>query len=194
MALSDVQFSKFSEMAVGMILTFLSQGRLECLLPMSDDERRDIETHLKEHFRLSLAIQVKAAHVLYRHGSIQRLQKRFVVKANRLISDPFFFYFFGYLDTKALVYRPPVFFVPSEVVHREALHKRVGNLIYYNFVASMDARSHDKWHEYAFDPAEFAKWVMAFLREQAQHRRLTPASSLQTALATPGGILVARAA
>ena len=194
MALSDVQFSKFSEMAVGMILTFLSQGRLECLLPMSDDERRDIETHLKEAFRLSLAIQVKAAHVLYRHGSIYRLQKRFMVKENRLISDPFFFYFFGYLDTKALVYRPPVFFVPSEVVHREALHKRVGNLIYYNFVASMDPESHDKWREYAFDPAELAQWVMSFLREQARQQRLSPVSRLQTVMADPGGILVARAA
>lgn len=194
MALSDVQFSKFSEMAVGMILTFLSQGRLECLLPMSDDERRDIETHLKEAFRLSLAIQVKAAHVLYRHGSVYRLQKRFMVKENRLISDPFFFYFFGYLDTKALVYRPPVFFVPSEVLHRKALHKRVGNLIYYNFVASMDPRSRDEWHEYAFEPAQLAEWVMAFLRKQARHRRLTSASNLKTVAAAPGGILVARAA
>ena len=194
MALSDVQFSKFSEMMVGMILTFLSQGRLECLLPMSDDERRDIEAHLKEHFRLSLAIQVKAAHVLYRHGKIDRLQKRFMVKANRLISDPFFFYFFGYLDTKALVYRPPVFFVPSEVLHREALHRRVGNIIYYNFVASMDPRSRDKWREYAFEPAQLAEWVMAFLRDQARHGRQSPASGLKTAVQTPGGILVARAA
>jgi hypothetical protein len=194
MGLSDVQFSKFSEMAVAMILTFLSNGRLECLLPMTDDERRDLETHLKEHFWQSLAIQVKAAHVLYRHGNVERLQKRFMVKASRLISDPHFFYFFGYLDTKALVYRPPVFFIPSDVLHSQALHRRVGDLIYFNFVASMDPRSKDQWREYAFEPAELAAWVMAYLQKRAHLRRLTTASRLTTALSSPGGILVARAA
>jgi len=68
------------------------------MVPMSDDERRDLETHLKEHFRLSLAMQVKAAHVLYQHGRISRLQKRFSVKRERLIDDLFFWYFFGFMD------------------------------------------------------------------------------------------------
>ena len=90
--LSDVQFSRFTETEVAKILTFGSRGLLEVMVPLTDDERRDIETHLKQRFRLSLAIQVKASYVLYRHGRIERLQKRFSVKRERLIEDPFFWY------------------------------------------------------------------------------------------------------
>ena len=194
MPLSDVQFSRFAEMEVAKILTFLSRGLLECMLPMTDDERRDIETHLKEHFRLSLAIQVKAAHVLYGHLRVPRFQKSFMVKAERLIADAFFFYFFGYLDLKTMAFRAPVFFVPSQVVHRDAVHRRKGDLIYYNFVASMDPRSHDRWRAYACDPAELAERVVKFLREQARATRITRGAGLASVLADPGAMLVTRAA
>src|SRR2546425_6161166 len=66
--LSNVQFSRFTETEVAKILTFGSDGLLEVMVPMTDDERRDIETHLKEKFRLSLSIQVKARHVLIRRN------------------------------------------------------------------------------------------------------------------------------
>ena len=194
MPLSDVQFSRCSEMEVVKILTLLSHGLLECMLPFSDDERRDIETHLKEFFRLSLAIQVKAAHVLYRHGQALRLQKRFTVKVDRLFSDPFFFYFFGYLDLKTMAYRSPVFLVPSDVVHREAVHTRQGNLIHYNFVASMDPGSHDRFQDYGGEPAEIVARLVKFLREQAGTRRAGQAARLAAVLREPGSILVGCAA
>jgi len=128
--LSDVQFSRFTETEVGKLLTFgRPRGMLEVMVPMTDDERRDLETHIKEHFRLSMAIQVKACHVLYRHGPTSRLQKRFFVKRERLIEDPFFWYFFGFMDLETAVYRAPVFFVPSHVVHAEAVHQVRGNII-----------------------------------------------------------------
>ena len=69
--MSDVQFSRFAETEVAKLLI-----------------RRDLETHLMEDFRLSLALQVKAAHVLYPHGRVSRLQKRFPVKRHRLFEDP----------------------------------------------------------------------------------------------------------
>ena len=90
--LSDVQFSRHAEMEVAKLLTFGSGGLLECMLPLTDDERRVIETHIKEHFRLSVALQVKASYVLYHVGRAPRLQKSFVVKPERLIDDPFFWY------------------------------------------------------------------------------------------------------
>ena len=145
-SLSDVQFSRFAEMEAAKLLTFgRPRGVLEVMLPMTDDERRDLETHIKEHFRLSMAIQVKASHVLYQHGRISRLQKRFFVKRERLIEDLFFWYFFGFMDLETAAYRAPVFFVPSHVVHAEAVHQVRGNIIDFNFVASMDQTSKDRW-------------------------------------------------
>lgn len=190
--LSDVQFSRFSETEFCKLLTFRSGGLLEALIPMTDDQRVDVETHLKERFGLSLAVQIKAAHVLYPHGGVLRLQKRFWVKRNRLFDDEFFFYFFGYMDIAEMVYRAPVFLVPSHVVHTQTVHRRVGNIVYFNFVASMSADSHDKWRPYAMDPKDVADHIVAFLRS---HRRKT--HRLATAglwLPTPGTVWVGRAA
>lgn len=192
--LSDVQFSRFTETEVAKLLTYgRPRGALEVMVPMSDDERRDLETHLKEHFRLSLAMQVKATHVLYQHGRVGRLQKRFFVKRQRLIEDLFFFYFFGFMDLETMAFRAPVFLVPSHVVHAEAEHQVRGNIVDFNFVASMDPSSKDRWRPYACDPSELAGRVVKFLRAQERERAsLRPAAG--SILIPPGTILVGRAA
>jgi hypothetical protein len=193
--LSDVQFSRFTETEVGKLLTFgRPRGVLEVMVPMTDDERRDLETHLKEHFRLSMAIQVKASHVLYRHGPTSRLQKRFFVKRKRLIEDPFFWYFFGFMDLNTAAFRAPVFLVPSHVVHTEAVHEVRGNIVDFNFVASMDPSSKDRWRPYACDPSEVAGRVVKFLRGQESHRRDSLRSAAGSVIVQPGTILVGRAA
>jgi len=87
-----------------------------------------------------------------------------------------------------------VFFVPSEVVHRDAVHRRKGDLLYYNLVASMDPRSHDRWRAYACDPAELADRIVRFLREQARATRITQGANLASVLADPGTLFVTRAA
>ena len=66
------------------------------------------------------AMRVKAAHVLYQHGRISRLQKRFSVS-----------------------------FVPSHVVHAEAVHEVHGNIVEFDFVASVDPSSKNRWRPYA---------------------------------------------
>ena len=192
--LSNVQFSRFCELEVAKILTFLSRGLLEVLVPMTDDERRDIETHLKEHFRLSLAIQVKARHVLVRRNRAELLIIRFDEKRERLLANPFFFYVFGYMDIAAMQFRPPLFLVPSEVVHREADPRAHGDLIRFTFGASMDPASKDRWRPYACEPAEVAERVVKFLRSQARHERRSEMLSLAPVVTQPGTILVARTA
>lgn len=191
--LSSVQFSRFSELEVAKILTFGSGGLLEVLVPMTDDERRDIETHLKEHFRLSLAIQVKARHVLVRRNRAELLIIRFDERRERLIASPFFFYLFGYMDLELMQYRPPVFFVPSEVIHREADPRPHGDLVRFTFGASMDPASKGRWRPYACDPAEVAERVVKFLRAQARHERRSEMLSLAPVVTQPGTIVVARA-
>jgi len=164
------------------------------MVPMSDDERRDLETHLKEHFRLSLAMQVKATHVLYQHGRISRLQKRFSVKRERLIDDLFFWYFFGFMDLTTAAFRAPVFLVPSHVVHTEAVHEVHGNIVEFDFVASMSPWSKDRWRPYACDPAEVAGRVVKFLQAHEGRRRAAMGRAAGSIIVEPGTILVARAA
>jgi hypothetical protein len=193
--LSDVQFSRFAEMEAAKLLTFgRPRGVLEVMVPMTDDERRDLEAHIKEHFRLSAALQVKASYVLYRLGRAARFQKSFVVKPERLIEDLFFFYFFGYMDLETMAYRAPVFLVPSHIVHKEAVHEFRGGLIHFNFIASMDPSSKDRWRPYACDPSEVAGRVVKFLRAQESRKRASFGRPDGSIMVQPGTILVGRAA
>jgi cytochrome oxidase Cu insertion factor (SCO1/SenC/PrrC family) len=193
--LSDVQFSRFTETEVAKLLTFgQPRGALEVMVPMSDDERRDLEAHLKEHFGRSLAMQVKAAHVLYQHGRISRLQKRFGVKQQRLIEDLFFWYFFGFMDLATAAFRAPVFLVPSHVVHADAVHQVRGNIVEFNFVASMDPSSKDRWRPYACDPSEIAGRVVKFLQAHDDHKLTAASGAAASIIAEPGTILVTPAA
>jgi hypothetical protein len=192
--LSDVQFSRFAEMECAKLLTFgRPSGVLEVMVPMTDDERRDLETHIKEHFRLSTALQVKACHVLYPHGKVLRLQKRFPVKRDRLIEDIFFWYFFGYMDLATMAYRAPVFLVPSHVVHVEAEHQVHGNIVDFNFVASMDPSAKDRFHQYGCDPADLAARVVKFLRAQERNLRASLGQAAASIIVEPGTILVGKA-
>ncbi|TMD49982.1 MAG: hypothetical protein E6I86_02360 [Chloroflexi bacterium] len=193
--LSDVQFSRFAEMEAAKLLTFgRPRGVLEVMVPMTDDERRDLEAHIKEHFRLSAALQVKASYVLYRLGRAPRFQKSFVVKPERLIENLFFFYFFGYMDLETMAYRAPVFLVPSHIVHKEAVHQLRGGLIHFNFIASMDPSSRDRWRPYACDPSEVAGRMVRFLRAQEHRNRASLGRPDGSVIAQPGTILVRRAA
>jgi hypothetical protein len=193
--LSDVQFSRFAEMEAAKLLTLgRPRGVLEVMLPMTDDERRDLEAHIKEHFRLSFAMQVKASYVLYRLGRAARFQKSFVVRPERLIEDLFFYYFFGFMDLDTMAYRAPVFLVPSHVVHNEAVHQLRGGLLHYNFVASMDPKSKDRWRPYACEPSEVAGRVVKFLRAHEGRRRASLALAAGSTIVEPGTIVVGRAA
>jgi len=193
--LSDVQFSRFAEMEAAKLLTFgRPRGVLEVMVPMTDDERRDLEAHIKEHFRLSAALQVKASYVLYRLGRAPRFQNSFVVKPERLIEDLFFFYFFGYMDLETMAYRAPVFLVPSHIVHKEAVHQLRGGLIHFNFIASMDPSSRDRWRPYACDPSEVAGRMVRFLRAQEHRNRASLGRPEGSVIVQPGTILVRRAA
>jgi hypothetical protein len=193
--LSDVQFSRFAEMEAAKLFTLgRPRGMLEVMVPLTDDERRDLEMHLKEHFRLSAAVQVKASYVLYRLGRAPRFQKSFVVRPERLIEDPFFHYFFGFMDLETMAYRPPVFLVPSHVVHKEAVHQLRGGLIHYNFVASMDPFSKDRWRTWACDPSEVAGRMVKFLRDHEGRKRASMGRTGGSLIVEAGTILVGRAA
>jgi hypothetical protein len=192
--LSNVQFSRVCEFEAAKLFTFGSGGGLEVALPMTDDERRDLELHLKEHFRICLACQVKARHVLVRHNRADLLVIRFDEKKTRLIADPFFWYFFGYMDLRTMQYRAPVFLVPSEILHRDADPRPHGDLIRFTFAASLDPTSKDRWRPWACEPAEVAKRALEFLRQQERLLSKAAVTVNQGLVIEPGTLVVGRAA
>ncbi|HEY4870475.1 MAG TPA: hypothetical protein VIJ03_01120, partial [Candidatus Dormibacteraeota bacterium] len=93
-----------------------------------------------------------------------------------------------------MAFRAPVFLVPSHVVHAEAEHQVRGTIVDFNFVASMDPSSKDRWRPYACDPSEVAGRVVKFLRAQERHRGASLGRAAGSIIVQPGTILVGRAA
>ena len=127
------------------ILILTSAGLLEVALPLTDDDRRDMEIHIRGKFARSLALQLKSTtHLAHRFKAYQ-LSIFFSVPKDRLISHPNFWYVFGYFDLKAMGYRDPIFIVPSEEVHSHAAPHLDGDRWTFNFGASLDPASEDHW-------------------------------------------------
>jgi len=165
--ISKVQFSQVGQHEIAKLLMFGSDGRLEVMWPESDDERRDLETHLKERFGTSLAIQIKLASTLRRWGRADILTIRFDEKPERLIDHPLFYYIFGCLDVGVMALRDPVFLVPSANVHALAGRPLRGGIVSLTFNGSMDPASRDRWHRYGCSPRDLGTRVEQLLEQAA---------------------------
>src|SRR5690348_8948678 len=98
-----------------------SSGRIEVAAPLTDEERRDFEIHIRGDYGSPLAIQVKSAMQLSRQSPNTRwLRIPFAVRASRVVNDPTFYYFFALLDRDEMGLADPCFLVPSTEVHRHA--------------------------------------------------------------------------
>jgi len=167
--ISDVQFARMSEREVWKLLTGPA-GALEVSWPGSDDERIDMETHVKWTFGLRLALQIKAHSWLRGPESRRILVISFDEKVDRVHSHPLFWYLFGYFPMKRLAFESPLFLVESERFHRCADPRIVGDTIKFQFQASMKPDSHDQWLDCRVEPLQLAGRVMAIL-QQAQARQ-----------------------
>ena len=165
--LSNVQFNQVGQHEIAKLLMFGSDGRLEVTWPESDDERRDLETHLKQRFGTSLAIQIKLASTLRRWRRADILTIRFDAKPERLIDHPLFYYVFGCMDVVAMALRDPIFLVPSAKVHPLAGRPLRGGIVSLTFNGSMAAASKDRWHPYACAPRDLGKRVEQLLEQAA---------------------------
>src|SRR5438309_2799611 len=100
MPLTSVQQGVIGQFLAAILMMLGSDGLLEIAAPMSDDERRDQEVHIRGLFEMGLALQVKTATHLHLHMRSLHplLQVHFSVVASRLINHPRFWYLFAYLD------------------------------------------------------------------------------------------------
>jgi hypothetical protein len=127
------------------ILIITSDGMVEVALPLTDDDRRDMELHLRGKFAQSVALQVKSTKHLAHPFKANHLSMFFSVPKARLVTHPNFWYFFGYFDMKAMAFANPVFIVPSAEVHSHAAPHLDGDRWTFNFSASLDPASQDRW-------------------------------------------------
>jgi hypothetical protein len=172
--ISDVQFARMTEREVWKLLTGRS-GALEVSWPGSDDERIDMEAHIKWTYGLRLSLQVKAHAWLYAPESRRALIFNFDEDAARVHSHPLFWYLFGHFPMARLAFESPLFLIDSERFHREADPVIKGDTITFHFQASMKPDSHDKWVDCRVEPLQLADRVKAILeRAQASQGLLAP--------------------
>jgi hypothetical protein len=148
------------------ILIVTSDGVIEVSLPLTDDERRDMEIHLRGKFSGCTAVQVKSTtHLVHRFKAYQ-LSLFFSVPKGKLISHPNFWYFIAYFDMKAIAFANPVFLVPSTEVHKHAAPHFDGERWTFNFAASLDPESHDHWRPYQVQIHKVGARVIEILESQ----------------------------
>jgi hypothetical protein len=149
-------------------------GLVEVMKPMTDDERKDVETHLRRQFKPGLLWQVKSTTHVDDRFKAPRLSIHFPVAKDRLLSNARYWYFFAYLDVSAMGFANPAFLVPSEEVHRHASPKLVGDTWSFNFGASLDPNANDYWSKFQHSPRD----VGGFVRDLLMNQKLAGAPSV----------------
>ena len=148
------------------LLMLGSSGDLEVLAPVTDDERRDLETHIRGQFTPGLIFQVKSTTYLDRRFKARRLSIHFPVAKDRLISHPLSWYFFAYLDLEVMAFADPVFPVPSLEVHQHASPQLTGETWSFNFGASLEPDAKDYWRKHQHPTKEVGRYILHVLRTQ----------------------------
>jgi hypothetical protein len=156
------------------ILIITSDGLLEVTLPLTDDDRRDMEIHIRGRFARSIAFQVKSTVYLAHRFKAYHLSMFFSVPKDKLISHPNFFYFFGYFDMKVMAFANPVFIVPSAEVHSHAAPHLEGDRWTFNFSASLDPASQDRWVPSRVQTGEVGTRVLDILGTEQLRRSAPP--------------------
>ena len=155
------------------ILIITSDGVLEVAFPLTDDDRRDMEIHLRGKFAQSLALQIKSTlHLAHRFRAYQ-LSMFFSAPKDKLVTHPNFWYFFGYFDITVMAFANPVFIVPSAEVHSHAAPHLDGERWTFNFSASLDPDSQDRWVPNRVQTHELGRRVLDIFGNE-QVRRGTP--------------------
>ena len=167
MPLRSVQQGVIGQFLAAVLMMLGSNGLLEIAAPMSDDDRRDQEVHIRGLFEMGLALQVKTSTYLQRHlhTVYPALQVQFSEVASRLISHPRFWYLFAYLDRKNMCFGDPLFLVPSAIVHSHGYAKQRAGRWHFELQASMSPTAKDIWAPYQVGGHDLGKRVLQIIRE-----------------------------
>jgi hypothetical protein len=172
--ISFTQQGVITQYALAIILIVTSDGRVEVALPVTDDDRRDMELHIRGKFARRVALQVKSTMHLEHRFKAYHLSMFFSVPKDKLINHPNFWYFFGHFGMKAMAYTDPVFIVPSEEVHTHAAPHLEGDRWTFNFSASLDPASRDHWVRWRTPAREVGSRVLDIFGNEQVSRGASP--------------------
>lgn len=149
------------------LLMLGSGGRIEVAAPLTDDERRDYEIHVRGQYGFGLAVQVKSVRNLRRNrgGKARYMHCMFPVRATRVVNNPYYWYFIAQLDIKLMRFADPVFLIPSAVFHKIADPQRKGAFWWFVMGANMEKRTRDKWEPYRVDTLKLGGLVLKIMRD-----------------------------
>jgi hypothetical protein len=171
MHISLVQQGLIAQQEFAKLVMMGSKGRIELAPPLTDDERRDFELHVKGQYGYGLAAQVKSTMSLRRIGGNARyLDIFFHVRAARLVNDPLYWYFLAYLDPKIMRFADPVFPVPSKELHARAEAGRHGAFRTFSLQASMEPKSRDQWQPFRVNTLELGEKVLEIMADLKRRR------------------------
>lgn len=172
--ISDVQQGVIAQNEFAKLVMMGSRGMIEMAFPLTDEERRDFEIHIRGQYGSALALQIKSARELANMGKARYLRVRFSVRDDRLVSDPIFWYFFAHLDPKTMRFADPTFLIPSHDLHKRVARSRHEGTWDFLFVASMEPRSQDEWAQYRVSQFELGKRLMAIIHDLRGLRSASP--------------------
>ena len=191
MRISSVQHGLIAEYEFAKFLMVGSGGKIELARPVSDDEARDYEIHIRGKYGMGFACQVKSAMSLHKMSkNVRSLNIFFDIAVERLVNSPFYWYFVAYLDPKSMGLVDPTFLIPSEDFHRLAAPIQRGGMWRFSMAASMEAKSRDRWNPYRVGTLELGERVLEISRDLS---RLHPGAKLPTGLLAIPDVLVVRA-
>jgi len=178
MRITDVQQGLIVQQEFAKLVMMGSKGRIELAPPLTDDERRDWELHVRGQFGFGLAVQVKSTMQIHSRDRVSPvLHTFFQVPVKHLVSSPFFYYFLGYLDPDLMRLADLVFLIPSTVFHKHAYHVRHGAYMQFNFAGSMLPGSRDRWQPYQVNTIELGEKMLEIMAELRKHRSLAEQSA-----------------
>jgi hypothetical protein len=184
MRISLVQQGLIVQQEFAKLLMMGSGGRIELAPPLTDDERRDFEIHVRGQFGFGLAIQVKSTMRVQRKDRLARiLHCFFQVPARRLVTSPLFFYFLAYLDPKLMRLADPVFLIPSRIFHEYASPRLHGPNWQFTFMGSLETTSNDRWRPFHVNTLELGQKVLEIMGDL--RRRHLGARQSATILSVP---------
>jgi hypothetical protein len=176
-AISTVQQGLITEAEFAKIVILTTNGQLVPERPLADDERRDFDIRMRRHFREYLGIQAKSSLTLRRHGRARVLRIDFRRKPP-MDSDPDYWYFLAHFDVHAMAFSDPVFLVPSTFLHKYGRDGKRRGAIQFQFKASMEPNSRDRWAPYRLSPHELGPRIRDLLQSQRAMRGTQAAPGL----------------
>jgi hypothetical protein len=190
MRISSVQQGLIVENEFAKFLMVGSGGKIELAKPISDDERRDYEIHIRGEYGMGFACQVKSAMSLHKMSkNVRYINIFFDVGVERLVNSPFYWYFVAYLDPKSMGLADPTFLIPSEDFHRLAAPIQRGGMWRFSMAANMEAKSRDRWNPYRVGTLELGERVLEISREL---KRTRPQATLPAGLLAMPDVMMVR--